>query len=495
MSGEKKFIAFDLGAESGRCAVSTFRDGKITLHEVHRFTTHNVRTKTGFHWDVLAIFEEIIEGLKKARTAFGSAFDGIGIDTWGVDYVLLGEDGRILGHPYHYRDDRTDGMMEEAFKIVPKEKMYSKSGTQFAQFNTLFQLMAEKKQKLDLLSLADKMLLMPDFLNFMLCGEKRAEFTIASTTGLVDPRTRDWNRGLIREFSFPEKLFPEIAEPGTTLGTLLPWVSETTGLNQDIPVVASAGHDTASAVVSIPAAEGDWAFLSSGTWSLMGVELNKPILSADAMKFNFTNEGGVEGTTRFLKNIIGLWPIQECKRYWSQTGEKYGYAELMSLAGEENYAGAWIDLNDSRFLKPGDMPNKVLAYLQETGQQSSEEVGFIMRVILESLAFSYRATLRQIEYVTGKRIEKLYAVGGGIQNELLVQYTADAIGRPVYAGPTEGTIVGNLGVLAVSSGAVAGYRAWREAVGLSFEERTYLPSNSAYYKENEKEYLKILKGR
>lgn len=495
MNGEKKFIAFDLGAESGRCAVSTFRDGKITLDEVHRFTTHNVRTRTGFHWDVLAIFEEIIEGLKKARTSFGPAFDGIGIDTWGVDYVLIDEDGRILGYPYHYRDDRTDGVMAEAFKIVPKAQMYSECGTQFAQFNTVFQLMAERKRKLSFLDIGDKMLLMPDFLNFMLCGEKRAEFTIASTTGLVDPRTRDWNRDLIREFDFPEGLFPDIVEPGTKLGPLLPWVSERTGLDRGIPVVASAGHDTASAVVSVPASKGDWAFLSSGTWSLMGVELKQPVLTPDAMKYNFTNEGGVDGTTRFLRNIIGLWPIQECRRYWTKTGREYSYAELMSLAGEERHVDAWIDLDDSRFLKPGDMPDKVLTYLKETGQQSRESVGFIMRVILESLAFSYKMTMKQMELVTGRMNEKLYAVGGGIQNELLMQYTADAIGLPVFAGPTEGTIIGNFGVLVVSTGAVSGYQAWRELVAHSFGQKVYRSSNGAYYDRNEEKYLRILKQR
>ncbi len=493
MNEIKRFISFDLGAESGRCVVATFREGKLTLDEVHRFVTHNVRSETGFFWDVLAIREEIVEGLSRAQRAFGSAFDGIGIDTWGVDYVLLDSEDRILGYPYHYRDNRTDGMMEEAFKVVPREKMYGRTGTQSAQFNTVFQLLAESKRDLNLLTVADKMLLMPDYLNFTLSGRKRSEFTIASTTGLVDPKTRNWDWELIREFGFPERLFPEMAEPGTRLGTLSHSLAKRTGLDPGIPVIAGAGHDTASAVVSAPAADGGWAFLSSGTWSLMGVELRKPILSRDAMKFNFTNEGGVDGTTRFLKNIIGLWPIQECRRHWAEKGNEYSYAQLTSLASEEGFVKAWVDLNDLRFLKPGEMPDKIRSYLSETGQQFRESVGFIIRVVMESLAFSYRKTIGEIEKVTGGSIEKLYAVGGGIQNELLMQYTADAIGRTVYAGPIEGAIVGNAGVVAVATGAVAGYREWRDVVARSFDQKIYRPANAIYFVENEEKYKAILR--
>ncbi len=495
MSREKKFIAFDLGAESGRCAVATLKDDRIVLKEVHRFTTHNLRTETGFHWDVDSIFGEILEGLGKAKAEYGSKFDGIGVDTWGVDYVLVDREGNVLGTPYHYRDDRTDGMMDRAFGIVPREEMYARSGTQFAQFNTVFQLLAEGKNEPNLLEAADSVLLMPDFITFMLTGKKKSEFTIASTTGLVDPRTRDWDRKLIDKFGLPEKLFREVVEPGTKLGTLLPSIAGKTGLDEDIPVFASAEHDTASAVVSVPAATDYWAFLSSGTWSLMGVELEQPIVSGDAMMHNFTNEGGVDGTTRFLKNIIGLWPVQECRRYWASTGSEYTYQEMISMAGAEKPAGAWIDLDDQRFLKPGDMPNKIADYLHETGQQSNETPGFIIRVVLESLAFSYRAAIKEIEEVTGGGIRNLFAVGGGIQNELLMQYTADAIGRTVYAGPTEGTVVGNIGVLAVSTGGVQDYREWRSMVARSFGQKIYVPAGGSYYEENEDRYNAILSKR
>jgi len=493
MKTEMKFIGFDLGAESGRCVVALLNEENVVLHEVHRFSTHNVRYQNGFHWDVLAIYQELIEGLRKAKKEFGRNYDGIGIDTWGVDYALIDSDERLLGYPYHYRDDRTDTIMEEAFKVVPQEVIYKQVGIQFAQFNTLFQLLAEKKTKLNLLKYADKMLLMPDLLNFFLTGKRKAEYTIASTTSLIDPTTRDWHWGLLSSFNIPTQIFPEVVEPGTFLGPLLESISLKLGLDLNIPVFASAGHDTASAVVSVPAKGNSWAFLSSGTWSLMGVETDKPILTQDAMRYNFTNEGGVENTTRFLKNIIGLWPIQECKRYWSEQGKELTYQQLADLAQEENSVNAWVDLNDSKFLKAGEMPNKVLKYLKETDQHYKDNVGFIIRVILESLAYSYKVTLKQIEEVTEEKIEILHTVGGGIQNELLSQLTADAIGRPVIAGPIEGTVIGNIGVVAIASGAVKTLSDWRNIVSQSFGTKKYLPINTNYFQQNEKAYQSILK--
>jgi rhamnulokinase len=493
MSQEKKFIGFDLGAESGRCVVSILKDQKIILHEVHRFTTHNIKYEGGFHWDILAIYQEIIEGLKKAQKSFGKDFDGIGVDTWGVDYVLIDSQDRIMGYPYHYRDDRTDGIMDEAFKILSKENIYAKVGTQFAQYNTLFQLLAEKKRNLNFLDISDKMLMIPDFLNFMLSGKKKAEYSIASTTNLVDPVKRDWSWELIEKFGLPVKIFPGIVEPGTKLGSLLNSIAKAAGLSSDIPVFASTGHDTASAVVSIPAAGENWAFLSSGTWSLMGIELNQPLLTADALKYNFTNEGGAEGTTRFLKNLTGLWPVQECRRYWLQKGDEYSYPELSSAAKENGFVKAWVDLNDPRFLKAGEMPEKIVAFLNETGQAAKTDAGFITGVVLESMAFTYRNVIKEIEEVTGKKISKLHAVGGGIQNELLTQLTADALGKIVFAGPVEGTMAGNIGVQAIASGAVPNLKTWREIVANSFEVKKYEPSNTNYFNENEKNFKRILK--
>ena len=489
---ENKFIGFDLGAESGRCIVAILHDQKISLQEVYRFTTHSVKYEEGFHWDILAIYQDIIEGLLSARKAFGRSFEGIGIDTWGVDYVLVDKEGRILGYPYHYRDDRTDLMMEHAFQILSKEKIYTKAGIQFAQFNTLFQLLAEKTKSPNLLDLADSMLLIPDFLNYILSGTRRAEFTIASTTGLASPHTRDWSWELIDAFGLPRGIFPEMVEPGTRLGPLLPSISARSGLDPAIPVYASAGHDTASAVVSVPATGGNWAFLSSGTWSLMGIEVKKPILGPDAMAHNFTNEGGILGTTRFLKNIIGLWPVQECKRYWHEQSKEYDYPELAIAAKENGFANAWIDLNDPRFLKPGSMPEKVIAYLQETHQPIKPGVGFIIRVILESLAFNYRKTIKKIESVSGIGIDVIHAVGGGIQNELLTELTADATGCRVLAGPVEGAIIGNIGVQAMASGAVPDLQAWRRIVANSFPLREFHPVHMDYFNENEGNFNRVL---
>lgn len=493
MIPEKKFIGFDLGAESGRCIVARLKDRKLVLDEVHRFRTHNIKYENGFHWDILAIYEEIIEGLTSAQKAFGPDFDGIGVDTWGVDYVLVDPEGRILGYPYHYRDDRTDEMMNEAFKILDKEQIYDKVGIQFAQYNTLFQLLSETKKKLNLLIVADKMLLIPDFLNFMLSGKKKAEFSIASTTSLANPITRNWSWELIDTFGLPRRIFPEMVEPGKKLGRIIPSIAEKTGLNKSIPIFASAGHDTASAVVSVPACDDSWAFLSSGTWSLMGTELNHPIFNSKSMKYNFSNEGGVEGTTRFLKNIVGLWPVQECRRYWLENSNEYNYQQLTSFAKEAGFVKAWVNLNDQRFLKPDAMPGKVISFLNETNQTAKSNAGFIVEVILESLAFTYKKVLKEIEETTGNKIEKLNAVGGGIQNEYLMQMAADAIGRKVIAGPIEGTIVGNIGVQAIASGVVANLKEWRSIVANSFQLKIFEPINTKYFCENETNFERILK--
>lgn len=493
MKRERQFIAFDLGAESGRCVVAVLKDQNVTLHEVHRFSTHNIKYEGGFHWDILAIYEEIIAGLKKAHTAFGKDFNGIGIDTWGVDYVLIDLHGRIIGYPYHYRDDRTDSIMEKAFKIVGKEVMYRKAGIQFEQYNTVFQLLAEKQNSQSFLDFSDKMLLIPDFLNYMFSGVKKAEYTIASTTGLVDSQKRKWSWKIINQFGFPKKIFPELVEPGTRLGNLLPGIAKATGLSPEIPIFAVAGHDTASAVAAVPAKGNDWAFLSSGTWSPMGIELDHPVLIDQAMKFNFTNEGGFEGTTRFLKNKTGLWPVQECRRYWHSMGKEYSYPELSCAAKEEGFVKSWVDLNDHRFLKSGEMPEKIISFLHETGQPVKSTPGFIIAVLLESLAFSYRKVIKEIESVTGNNISVLHAVGGGIQNELLAQLTSDALGKVVFAGPVEGTIAGNIGAQAIASGAVANLKSWRKIVSDSFEIKKYEPLNSSYFNEYESKFDTILK--
>ena len=489
---DKKFIAFDIGAESGRCVVARLSNNKISLNEVHRFPTYNIKYINGFYWDILAIYKEIIIGLTNAQKKFGNEFESIGIDTWAVDYVLIDAEGRILGYPYHYRDDRTEFMMDKAFQNLSQEKIYEKTGIQFAQFNTIFQLLSEKYRKLDFLNFADKMLLIPDFLNYMLTGIKKSEYTNASTTSLVDLHTKNWSWELIDAFNFPRRIFPEIVEPGIEIGMLLPSIAEQTGLSKNISITAAASHDTASAVVSVPALDSNWAYLSSGTWSLIGVELSGPAVTPEAMRYNFTNEGGYNNTIRFLKNIIGLWPLQECRRYWKEKSQVYSYSELVSLACDYGFADAWVDLKDIRFLKSDEMPEKIRKYLIETGQIAKPDIGFITRVILESLAFSYKTAIDEIQTVTGKKINTLHVVGGGIKNELLMQLTADALDCYIIAGPVEGAIVGNIGVQAIASGAIPDIRALRMITAGSFQLKKYEPKNLDYFLKNERNYKSIL---
>jgi len=492
MNKEKKYIGFDLGAESGRCVVAILKENKLELKEVHRFPTHNYKNSTGYHWDIKSIFSEITKGLKEARKSFGAEYESIGVDTWGVDYALIGKEEELLNDPFHYRDNRTDNIMKEAFDIVSQEKMYNLTGTQFQQFNTVFQLLAEIKSDSEKLKSSKKIVLMPDYLNFLLSGEIKSEYTIASTTGLVNPMTRDWAWELIDKFNIPRHIFPEIVEPGTKLGNLLPKIVKETGLNPNIPIIASAGHDTAAAVVSVPVERDNWAFLSSGTWSLMGVEITNPVLANEAMQYNFTNEGGIENTIRFLKNIIGLWPIQECRRYWLQEGRKYTYQMLLDKAVETENTKRWLNLNDQRFMKPDDMPEKIISYLNETNQNNDDAVGMTIRTVLESLAINYKKTIEEIEKVSGKKIEVLHAVGGGIQNELLTQLTADALGIDVIAGPIEGTIVGNIGVQAIATKSVKNLNEWRKVVRKSFNPKVYKPHNTKYFEDARKEYDRII---
>jgi rhamnulokinase len=338
---------------------------------------------------------------------------------------------------------------------------------------------------------ADQVLLMPDFFHYLLSGIKKAEYTIASTTQLSDPRSRDWSQELIKGFGLPERIFPEVVEPGTVLGHLLPELAEKTGLDAEIPVIAGASHDTAAAVASVPVSLGSWAYLSSGTWSLIGVELESPLINQQSLKRNFTNEGGVLGTTRFLKNIMGFWILQECRRAWEKDGSNYDYNTLARLASQERSTEAWIDPNDKRFLQPGDMPGKIISFLKETSQICRDEIGWITRCILESLAFKYRMTFKELEELTGKRINRLHAVGGGIRNELLCQMTADAINREVVAGPVEGTVVGNIGMQAIATGQLTGIEAFRNVVRKSSDLKSYLPKQPAYWEKREKFYRSL----
>jgi rhamnulokinase len=488
MAAEERYIGFDLGAESGRCIVGTIKSGILKLKETHRFWTPMIECQGHVYWDILRMYQEMEQGLLNAGQIFNRRFNGISIDTWGVDYVLLDGENRLLGYPYHYRDVRTDNLMEHAFKLVSKEQIYNYTGTAFMQLNTLFQLFAETRQQLNLCAVAGYFLTIPDYLLYLLSGVKKGEFTIASTTQLTDPHHRTWCWQLVDAFGLPRSLFPEIVEAGTQLATLDSTVARRTGLSLEIPVIAGASHDTAAAVAAVPALTENWAYLSSGTWSLMGLELSHPLINKDTLAANFTNEGGIAGTIRFLKNIVGLWPLQECRRYWQQNGQNLSYQDLEQLAQAAGPVNAWINLNDERFFKPGEMPEKIIAFLKETNQNYHDEPGWISRCLLESLAYKYRETMHLMERITGKSIDCLHIVGGGVQNRLLSQLTADVIGKEVIAGPVEGTIAGNIGTQAMCQDTLQNIYNLREMIARSFALEKFYPQNQNYWDKNEKTY-------
>jgi rhamnulokinase len=474
---ETAFLAVDLGAESGRAVLGRFDGEQITLKEVHRFPNVPVWLPDGLHWDVLRIAREVKDGIATA-TRNGGRIESLGVDAWGVDFALLDRDGCLISNPYHYRDLRTEGMDERAFDRMTKEEIYETTGIQFMPINTLYQLLAMEGSPL--LQAAQTLLLIPDLISYWLTGEKACEFTAASTTQLCDARSGSWARDLLEKMRFPGHIFGEIVTPGTQLGPLLPEVAEETGAKEGLPVTAVASHDTASAVVAVPAEGENFAYISSGTWSLVGVELPKPAIAPEGMHANFTNEGGFGGTTRFLKNVMGLWLLQECRRTWAREGRQYSYEELTHLAQAVPTAGPLLDPDHPAFLPPGNMPGRIRRFCRETHQSSPEESGEVVRCVLESLALKYRWVLERAEEITGRRAGVIHVVGGGVQNTLLCQLTADATRRPVRAGPVEATALGNLMVQAYAQGYLGSLEEIRAAVrGSSVEVHDYQPTGSA----------------
>ncbi len=477
MAGGTAFVAVDLGAESGRAVLGRFEGERMALEEVHRFPNRPVRLPDGLHWDVLRIIGEVKDGLAKAARS-ARQIESLGVDAWGVDFALLDRDGSLISNPYHYRDPRTGGMDRRAFDRMPKEEIYGVTGIQFLPINTLYQLLAMEGSPL--LGAAKALLLIPDLIGYWLTGEKACEFTIASTTQLCDARSGGWAHGLVEKMGFPAHIFGEIIPPGTELASLLPEVAEETGVKESFPVTAVASHDTASAVVAVPAESENFAYISSGTWSLVGMELPEPAIAPEGMHANFTNEGGFGGTTRFLKNVMGLWILQECRRSWAREGRDHSYQELIRLAEAVPAAGSILDPDHPTFLPPGDMPGRIRRFCRETAQNPPEEPGEVVRCVLESLALKYRWVLEQAEYITGRRAEVVHVVGGGVRNTLLCQLTADATRRPVRAGPVEATALGNLMVQAYARGYLGSLEEIRVAVrGSSVEVHDYQPTGSA----------------
>jgi len=491
MAETLKFLAIDLGAESGRGVVGLFDGQKLRLEEGHRFPNGPVQILDRLHWDVLRLFAEMKRALGQCVEQHGTDLAGMGVDTWGVDFGLLDRNNELLGNPYHYRDSRTDGMMEEAFRRVPREEIFERTGIQFMQLNTLYQLLAMVVQKSPLLEVADTFLTMPDLFNFWLTGRKVAEFSEATTTQFYDPRAGDWAKGMLEKMGVPTHFLPEIVPPGTVLGSLWPSVAEEVGLGA-IPVVAPACHDTGSAVAAVPTQGRDYAYLSSGTWSLMGAEVSEPIINEKSLAYNFTNEGGVCHTFRFLKNIMGLWLVQQCRQTWERAGESLSYDEITQLAAAATPFRALIDPDQDLFLKFGDMPAQIAMACAQTGQPVPVDKGSTVRCALESLALKYRWTLDRLEELLERKLEVIHVVGGGTQNKLLCQFTANATQRPVLAGPIEATAIGNVMMQALALGHVGSLEEAREVIRNSFEVIPYEPTDADAWEEAYGRFQKVL---
>lgn len=487
-------LGIDLGASSGRAMLGTLEGKKLTIREIHRFLNEPVTLCGRFVWDMPRLFREIKQALLKLSRS-GETVDAIGIDTWGVDFGLLDKNGHLLSLPVHYRDARTNGIPEKVRAIIPDEELFARTGIAFNSFNTLYQLYAMKEEGDPALESAQDLLFLPDLLAYFLTGKKGTEYTIASTSQLLDPFKRDWDRELMEKLGIPAHIFGEVKLPGTVRGTLLPEIAKECGV-AEIPVIAIGGHDTASAVAAVPAQEKDFAYISSGTWSLLGAEVQKPLCTEGVMKANYTNEGGVDGSIRLLKNIMGLWIIQECKREWDRRGSETSFGELVELSMQAPAFKAILDVDDACFLAPGDMPARIQAYCAKSGQPVPEGKGEISRVIYESLALKYRWAIERLEEdMLKKPIEALHIVGGGSKNALLNRFTAEAIKRPVIAGPDEGTIIGNLLVQAQALGAISGIRELREVVENSFPTKTFLPeTDGKAWDEAYQRYLKVCEG-
>lgn len=464
-----QFLAFDLGAESGRAMVGSLDGGVLALREVHRFVNDPIRQNDSLRWDIVRLWEEIRRGLDLASE---NRLQSVGVDCWGVDYALLDAAGELLEQPYHYRDRRTEGVMESVFERVPRERIYAATGIQFLSINTIYQLAAACRHTPEVIDAARSLATIPDVLNYWLSGKLVSEYTVATTTQMVDARTRTWAIDLLNEIGLPSRLLQPIVEAGTVIGTLRPTAS-TTGAG--IPIVAPACHDTGSAVASVNASA-PVAFLSSGTWSLLGTEVREPVITSRALALNFTNEGGVYGTTRLLKNIAGLWLLQSCRRRWQSRGEVFSYETLIAGAADDRRAfRALIDPDDPRFVNPEDMPVAISEYCRQTGQPQPDGPASFTRAILESLAFKYRAVLESLEELIGHRFEEIRIIGGGARNRLLSQWTADATGRTVTAGPVEATALGNVAVQMIATGAVGSLADARAVIDRSFPVERFEP--------------------
>ena len=480
MTEEKRVLAFDFGASSGRAVVGTFDGRTIHMEEVHRFANDPVMVRGTMYWDVLRLFHEIKQGMTKAHLA--GPFASVGIDTWGVDFGLLDERGNLLENPVHYRDARTAGMVEAAFRHISRQELYGITGNQIMPINTLFQLLSLKEQRPEALARAKNLLFMPDLLNYFLSGACKAEYSIASTSQMLDARKKCWSRRVLAALSLPEGILPELIPTGTCIGKIDAALCEELGL-APASVIAVAGHDTQSAMAAVPTDEQDFLFLSCGTWSLLGTELPEPVINEASEQANITNEGGYGGKASFLKNIIGLWLIQECRRQWLREGREYSFGELEQLAKAAEPFRSFIHPDASEFVPSGNMPERIRDYCRRTGQPVPDSVGAVVRCIDESLAMRYHQAALELEACLGRTYPRLHMIGGGIQSRLLCQMTADACAKNVLAGPVEATVLGNIALQLLSTGAIGSLREARQIIKASEDIRTYEPQQTERWQQ------------
>jgi len=482
-----KVLAFDFGASSGRAILGSLENGKIVLEEVHRFDNEPVMINDGFYWDLARLFHEVKQGIRKVKDV---DFASIGVDTWGVDYALISKSGKLLSNPYHYRDDRTEKPIEELKKQISTKELYNKTGIQDMPFNTIYQLLADKSQRNDIYGITDKFVMMPELFGYLLTGRIYGEKSTASTSALLEPYTKEWNWKLIDEVGLNRDIFPELLEPGTKVGKLKDEIC--TELEIDAKdVIAVAGHDTASAIAAVPASEDSFVYISCGTWSLFGTELKSPCITEKSAELDITNETGYDNTTRFLKNIIGLWIIQETRRQFKRDGKEYSYADMEKMAREATPFKCFIDPDDPLFMPPGNQVQRIKDYCKKTGQAVPETDGEVVRCIYESLALKYKHTFNSLKDCTGSDFKAIHMVGGGTKDGFLCQMTADATKVPVIAGPIEATAAGNVAVQLIAAGEIKDLKEARRIIADSFDVVHYKPCDSGFDAAYER-YVKLL---
>ena len=485
----KKILAIDLGASSGRGILAKLDNGKISIEEIHRFPNNGVKVGKTLYWDIIYLFDQIKQAVVKANNAGG--FDCMGIDTWGVDFGIVDKNGELISNPVHYRDTRCDNMLDEVFEVVPKDELYDETGIQILNFNTLIQLYYVSKYKKEQLASADKILFIPDLLNYFFTGIKKSEYTIASTSQMLNPHKRIWNTELLKKLGIDDKLLCDIIKPGEIVGEFTDDICEELAVPK-AKVIAVGAHDTASAVVSVPTQENDFVYISCGTWSLFGTELDLPLICDEGFKSSYTNEGGFEDKIRYLTNIMGLWLIQESRRTWIKQGKEYSFADLEKLALESESFKCFIDPDYPEFGKPGDIPKRIQEYCKRTNQYVPQTVGEIVRCIYESLALKYKYSFENLKKITNKDFKNIHIVGGGTKDPLLCKMCSDACGVNVTAGPVEATALGNIAVQLIAVGEINDLKDARKIIENSFELKRYTAENTKKWNEAYERFIEIL---